>query len=163
MPESVWVRQSDPRVGPLLADLAREYSARYRRVLADVHHELREYPAERFAAPDGGLLLLVHQGNAVAGGAFQRYDDETAELKRIWTHRAHRGGGLARRVVAELEAEAAHRGYRRIHLTTGPNQPEARGLYLATGYTPHFDVDDVPAARLRFSKALPVTAGVGGR
>ncbi|MEU0795924.1 GNAT family N-acetyltransferase [Amycolatopsis sp. NPDC005961] len=159
MPESVWVAQSDPRVRPLLADLAREYSTRYHRVLTDVHFELREYPAARFAPPEGGLLLLVDGGQAVAGGAFQRYDDETAELKRIWTHRAHRGRGLARRVVAELEAEATDRGYTRIHLTTGPNQPEARGLYLATGYTPHFDVDAVPATRLRFSKALPVSVG----
>jgi polar amino acid transport system permease protein len=100
-------------------------------------------------------LLLLAEGVPVAGGAFQRYDGETAELKRIWTHRAHRGHGLGRRVVAELEAEAVRRGYARIYLTTGPNQPEARGLYLATGYTPHFDVEAVPATRLRFSKALP--------
>ncbi|WP_326943067.1 GNAT family N-acetyltransferase [Amycolatopsis sp. NBC_01307] len=159
MPESVWVAQSDPRVRPLLADLAREYSTRYHRVLADVHFELREYPAEHFAPPNGGLLVLLHDQRAVAGGAFQRYDDDTAELKRIWTHRAHRGHGLGRRVVAELEAEIALRGYRRIHLTTGPSQPEARALYLAAGYTPHFDVDAVPVTRLRFSKALPAPVG----
>jgi polar amino acid transport system permease protein len=161
MPESVWVAQSDPRVRPLLADLAREYSTRYHRVLADVHFELREYPAERFAPPHGGLLLLVDDGHAVAGGAFQRYDKETAELKRIWTHRAHRGRGLARRVVGELEARALGCGYFRIQLTTGPNQPEARELYLATGYTPHFDVDAVPTTRLAFSKALPVAVAAG--
>jgi hypothetical protein len=73
--------QSDPRVRPLLADLAREYSRRYHRVLADVHFELREYPAERFGPPHGGLLLLVDDGAAVAGGAFQYYDEETAELR----------------------------------------------------------------------------------
>jgi polar amino acid transport system permease protein len=160
MPESVWVAQSDPRVRPLLADLAREYSTRYHRVLSDVLFELREYPAERFAPPEGGLLLLVEDGHAVAGGAFQRHDGETAEFKRIWTHRARRGRGLALRVVAELEAEAVRRGYARIHLTTGPNQPEARALYLAAGYTPHFDVDTVPVTRLRFSKPLPAAVGV---
>ncbi|MFE0028223.1 GNAT family N-acetyltransferase [Amycolatopsis sp. NPDC059021] len=155
-PESVWVRQTDPRVKPLLADLAREYSSRYHRVLADVHHELREYPVERFSPPDGGLLLLVRDGHAVAGGAFQRYDPETAELKRIWTHRAHRRSGLARRVVAELEAEAERRGYRRVYLTTGPNQPEARELYLASGYTAHFDVSSPPREKpLPFSRILP--------
>ena len=159
MPESVWVAQSDPRVRPLLADLAREYATRYRRALVDEHHKLREYPAEHFSPPEGGLLLLLAGGVAVAGGAFQRYDEETAELKRIWTDRKHRGRGLARRVVAELEAEAAARGYARIYLTTGTNQPEARRLYLATGYTPHFDVDAVPRTRLPFSKALPAAVG----
>ncbi|MGW5718667.1 hypothetical protein ACWEVP_21025 [Amycolatopsis sp. NPDC003865] len=81
MPESVWVAQSDPRVRPLLADLARECSTRYHRVLDDVHFELREYPADRFARPDGRFLLLVADGHAVAGGAFQRYDREIAELE----------------------------------------------------------------------------------
>nr|WP_225956285.1 bifunctional GNAT family N-acetyltransferase/class I SAM-dependent methyltransferase [Amycolatopsis lexingtonensis] len=113
-------------------------------MLADL---AREYPDGHFSPPGGGMLLLLSDGVAVAGGAFQHYDGETAELKRIWTDRAHRGRGFARRVVAELEAEAAGRGYSRIFLTTGPNQPEARGLYLAAGYTPHFDVDTRRHAR----------------
>lgn len=68
----------------------------------------------------------------------------TTEFKRIWTHAAHRRQGLSRRVLAELEAEAARRGYVRVFLTTGPRQPEAIALYLGTGYTPLFDVDADP-------------------
>lgn len=63
----------------------------------------------------------------------------------MWTHSAHRRRGLARRVLTELERCAARAGYRRIHLTTGPRQPEAKGLYLAAGYTPLFDVTADPA------------------
>lgn len=75
---------------------------------------------------------------------------------RIWTHSAHRRRGLARRVVDELEREAFARGYRRIRLTTGPRQPEARGLYLATGYTPLFDTtaDPETIGKLPFEKHL---------
>lgn len=80
----------------------------------------------------------------MAGGAFRRYDEVTAELKRIWTHSAHRRRGLARRVLDELEREITARGYRRIYLTTGPRQPEAKGLYLATGYTPLYDPELPP-------------------
>lgn len=90
------------------------------------------------------LLLLLEGGEPVAGGAYRRYDEQTAELKRIWTHSAHRRRGPARRVIAALERSAAERGYRRIHLTTGPRRPEARGLYLATGYTPLFDLSADP-------------------
>ncbi|WP_369216124.1 GNAT family N-acetyltransferase, partial [Streptomyces flavofungini] len=134
----VQVTLADPRVEPLLRELGEEYSARYGR---DAHAEIARYPAEEFTAPHGGvLLLLIEGGEPVAGGAFRRYDADTAELKRIWTHSAHRRRGLARRVVAELEREAVTRGYRRVHLTTGPRQPEARGLYLVTGYTPLFDL-----------------------
>ena len=42
-------------------------------------------------------------------------------------------------VLAELESRAAARGYARMHLTTGPRQPEAKALYLAAGWTPLFD------------------------
>lgn len=133
---------SDPRVEPLLRELGHEYSRRYGR---DAHAEIARYPDEEFTEPYGGLLLLLlEHGEPVAGGAFRRYDTSTAELKRIWSHSAHRRRGLARRVVAELEQQAAGRGYRRIYLTTGPRQPEARGLYLATGYTPLFDPEADP-------------------
>ncbi|MCX5384636.1 GNAT family N-acetyltransferase [Streptomyces sp. NBC_00083] len=150
----IQVLMSDPRVAPLLRELGDEYSTRYGR---DAHTELARYPDEEFTAPYGGaLLLLLQHGDPVAGGAFRRYDGTTAELKRIWTHSAHRRRGLARRVVAALEHEAAGRGYRRIHLTTGPRQPEARALYLTTGYTPLFDTgaDPETIGPLPFEKHL---------
>ncbi|MER5840241.1 GNAT family N-acetyltransferase [Streptomyces prasinus] len=160
-PTVVHVPVSDPRVGPLLRELGHEYSTRYGK---DAHTELARYPDEEFTVPHGGvLLLLLEGGEPVAGGAFRRYDAKTAELKRIWTHSAHRRRGLARRVVAELEHEAGLRGYRRIHLTTGPRQPEALGLYLATGYTPLFDPEAGPETigPLPFEKHLPVAPRTG--
>lgn len=132
------VAYTDPLVLPLLTELDHEYSTRYGHTLGDLGQEMRRGAAE-FGPPDGGLLLLLDGGEAVAGGAFRRLDERTAELKRIWTHSAHRRRGLARRVLTELEREITARGYRRIHLTTGPRQPEAKGLYLATGYTPLYD------------------------
>ncbi|MEU9700465.1 GNAT family N-acetyltransferase [Streptomyces sp. NPDC047981] len=151
----IQVPVSDPRVEPLIRELGEEYSARYGK---DAHTELSRYPDEEFTEPHGGaLILLLERGEPVAGGAFRRYDPETAELKRIWTHSAHRRRGLARRVVAELERAAGDRGYRRIYLTTGPRQPEARGLYLVTGYTPLFDTEAHPETLglLPFEKNLP--------
>ncbi|HEY5835619.1 GNAT family N-acetyltransferase [Streptomyces sp.] len=150
----VEVPVSDPRVEPLLRELGDEYSARYGK---DAHAELARYPDEEFTAPHGGvLLLLLERGEPVAGGAFRQYDETTVELKRIWTHSAHRRRGLARRVVDELEREAGARGYRRIYLTTGPRQPEARALYLATGYRPLFDTaaDPETIGPLNFEKHL---------
>ncbi|MFD7924185.1 GNAT family N-acetyltransferase [Streptomyces sp. NPDC059740] len=160
-PTLVRVPVGDPRVAPLLRELGEEYSARYGR---DAHAELARYPDEEFTAPHGGvLLLLLERGESVAGGAFRRFDRDTAELKRIWTHSAHRRRGLARRVVAALEREAADRGYRRLYLTTGPRQPEARGLYLAAGYTPLFDTGADPESigPLPFEKHLPTASRPG--
>ncbi|MEU4312364.1 GNAT family N-acetyltransferase [Nocardia sp. NPDC024068] len=132
----VHVGQHDPLAAPLLAELAVEYSSRYGSTVDEVRHDLTTYPADEFAPPGGDLLVVVEDDRPVAGGAFRRYDSDTAELKRIWTARTHRRRGLARLVLAELEAEIARRGYRRIFLTTGPRQPEAAALYNAAGYTP---------------------------
>ncbi|PUB25300.1 acetyltransferase (GNAT) family protein [Promicromonospora sp. AC04] len=155
------VHLSDPLVEPLLAGLSVEYRSRYHDLLTEEQHraEMAHYAAEEFAPPVGSLVLLLEDGEPVAGGAFRRRLEPelgeaarlaradvrdvdgvpvipTAELKRIWTHAAHRRRGLARRVLAELEARARDLGYPRLYLTTGPRQPEAAALYRSTGYTP---------------------------
>lgn len=130
----------DARVRPLLDELAREYDARYGNLFGRgaAAEELNRYPASEFAGPGGALLIVQENGESVAGGAFRRHGPETAEFKRIWTHSEHRRRGLARFVLAELEALAERRGYRRVYLTTGPRQPEAKHLYLNSGYEPQF-------------------------
>jgi GNAT superfamily N-acetyltransferase len=130
----------DPQARLVLADLEREYDARYGGLFGEpASTEINRYPAEAFTAPSGTFLLLESVGSAVSAGAFMRIDDATVEVKRMWTHAEHRGRGLARRVLVELEAEARRRGHSRVVLSTGPRQPEAVRLYLRAGYTPLFD------------------------
>lgn len=128
------VDQDDPLAQPLLAELALEYASRYRAPVEAVAKWLRTYPAEQFAAPGGALLIGLRDGQPVTGGAFRRFDAETAELKRIWTDSRYRRRGYAKALMAELETEIAARGYRCIYLTTGDRQPEAEELYRSTGY-----------------------------
>jgi ribosomal protein S18 acetylase RimI-like enzyme len=131
----VLVTQDDPLAAPLLAELAREYADRYGGSAEDLHDYLRDYPAAEFAQPDGGLLIGLLDGRPVTGGAFRRYDELTAELKRIWTDSAHRRRGYATALLAALEAEIVEHGYRRIWLATGHRQPEAEALYESVGYS----------------------------
>ncbi|MDQ0823250.1 GNAT superfamily N-acetyltransferase [Arthrobacter sp. V4I6] len=149
---------SDPRVRPLLDELAVEYDTRYGDLFGRgaAAEELNRYPAGEFAAPDGALLIVQEGGESVAGGAFRRRGPQTAEFKRIWTHSAHRRRGLARFVLGELERLAARRGYQTVYLTTGPRQPEAKHLYLSTGYEPQFDssADPETIGPLAFTKIL---------
>jgi GNAT superfamily N-acetyltransferase len=130
----VAVGQDDPLAEPLLAELAVEYATRYGATVQAVATWLRGYPADEFARPGGGLLIGLLNDRPVTGGAFRRFDDSTAELKRIWTDSRHRRQGHARALLVELEAEIAARGYRAVYLTTGDRQPEAEALYLSTGY-----------------------------
>jgi GNAT superfamily N-acetyltransferase len=131
----VAVGQDDPLAEPLLAELAVEYATRYGATQEAVSQWLRGYPAAEFEAPGGGLLIGLLGGQPVTGGAFCRFDTETAELKRIWTDSRHRRRGHAKALLIELEAEIVARGYRRVYLTTGDRQPEAEALYLSSGYT----------------------------
>jgi GNAT superfamily N-acetyltransferase len=140
VPQFVVVHQTDPLAGPLLAELAVEYTTRYGGDSDERHGELLAYPAEEFEPPGGALIVMsMSNGAPVAGGAFRRYDATTAELKRIWTASGHRRRGYGTRVVAELERLALMQGYTRIYLTTGWRQPEAVALYLAAGYAPLYD------------------------
>jgi len=122
----VVTRPDDPLAAPLVEELSREYDERYGfNDGIPSSAELSRYPAERFTAEEGGtfLLLVDEDGIAVAGGAFMREDESTVEVKRVWTHSGFRRQGLARRVMAELEAEAARRGVASVVPSTGARQP----------------------------------------
>ena len=138
---------------PLIDELIYEYDSRYGNYFnaEGAAAELNRYPPEAFAPPQGNFLLLIRDGETIGGGAFKNYDDRTAEFKRIWTRSDLRRQGLARKVLVELEAQAARQGYSRIYLTTGFRQPEAVGLYLNYGYTALFDTSADP----EIYKSLP--------
>jgi GNAT superfamily N-acetyltransferase len=156
-PRFVAVTQDDPRAQPLLDELAVEYAQRYESTAPTVSAWLRSVPIAEFASPDGGFLIGEVDGVAVTGGAFQRFDADTAELKRIWTDRAHRRRGLATALLVELENIIAARGYRRVYLTTGNRQPEAEALYESTGYTRLSEPlpSHGPVFPIAFAKDLP--------
>lgn len=167
MPDLI-VRSSplDPKAEVLLEGLIAEYDGRYgfNSRPGGARSEILRYPAEAFAPPLGDFLLLRRGDETIAGGAFMSHDDETAELKRIWTRDDLRRQGLARRIVRALEAAAADLGYTRAYLTTGFRQPEATALYLSLGYRPLFDVAADPTLyrSLPFEKHIGAKAGIAG-
>ena len=157
------VAYTDPLVLPMLAELDYEYDTRYGHTLGDLLAETQRR-AREFGPPHGGVTLVLEDGVSVAGGAFRRFDEHTAELKRIWTRATHRRRGLARLLLGELERVITERGYSRIYLTTGPRQPEAKALYLAAGYRPLYDLslDPETIGAHPFEKALPAGVAAGG-
>jgi GNAT superfamily N-acetyltransferase len=158
----LYTSPSDPKAQPLLDELLQEYQSRYGTFFdaEGAKAELNRYPAEAFQPPNGNFILLLRNGLTIAGGAFMRHTDDTAEFKRIWTDARFRRQGLARRVLLELEEQALRQGYTRAYLTTGFRQPEAVGLYLTNGYTALFDTTIDPEELKRplpFHKDLVAT------
>lgn len=139
-------------------DLAAEYTRRYSAYgrNSGAQDEMLRYPPDAFAPPLGTFLVLQRGGQTIAAGAFMSHDDQTVEIKRVWSHADHRRSGLARRIMLALEERAAQLGYTRAYLTTGHLQPEAVGLYLSLGYRPLFDrsVDPERYRSLPFEKAI---------
>lgn len=95
--------------------------------------------------PPRGLYLIAydHQDRPVATGGWRAqdknpegYSDGDAELKRMYVIPEARGLGLARRILAALEADARAAGRIRMVLETGDMQPEAIALYTSSGYEP---------------------------
>lgn len=150
-----------PELQPIIEGLFGEYAARYGDYFSkDAEVELNEW----YLPPQGLFLVLERDGEIIATGAYKPFDEQTAEIKRIWTQRTLRQQGLAGRMMQALEQRAALAGYRRIFLTTGFRQPEAVKLYLSLGYEAHFDLHRNPEeyslppydGRLRFTKTLDV-------
>ena len=133
----VTVDQRSALAKPLLSELTVDYVARYGGSVEDMASWLQGRASE-FGPPGGsmmvGLLPSADGEVPVTGGAFCPYDAKTAELKRIWTHSGYRRRGLARRLLSQLEAQIADRGYSRMYLVAGDRQPEAEALYLASGF-----------------------------
>lgn len=80
-------------------------------------------------------VILAYEGSVpVACGSYKRYDDERAELKRIYVSPALRSHGLGAQIVARLEEKAKRQGYRCCILETGAPLKAACHLYQKLGY-----------------------------
>lgn len=89
-----------------------------------------------FEPPGGVFLVGWEDGEPVACGGIARYDEATAEIRRMYVVPRARGRGLSRRVLAALEDEARALGYSLVRLETGKLQTEAIGLYASAGFEP---------------------------
>ncbi|AGT10865.1 GNAT family N-acetyltransferase [Paracoccus aminophilus] len=158
------VPSDSPEARPVFAGLVEEYGKRYNKdggPPRSVESEIAAYPPALFHPPLGDFLILQRDGETIAGGAFMSHDDETVEIKRIWTHPGLRRQGLSRRIMAALEDRAAELGYTRAYLTTGHRQPEAQKLYLSHGYHAFFGLSDDLSlyGSLPFEKRIGRAAG----
>lgn len=109
---------------------------------------------EELVPPSGWFLLARLGGEAVGCGALKVQEQGFGELKRMWVAPQLRGLGLARRLLAALEAQAAAAGVRVLRLDTSRHLPEARALYIKSGYVEIAAYNDNPYADHWFEKRV---------
>lgn len=129
------VRITDPDAALLIEEVQGEYVVRYG------GRDATPLDEDTFEPPQGAFFVGYLQGRPVASGAWRRRrdvtaygSDLTAEVKRMYVTPPARGLGLARAMLAHLEATAAAAGAEVVILETGTSQPEAIGLYESSGY-----------------------------
>jgi putative acetyltransferase len=82
----------------------------------------------------GNALVAFENNEPVACGAFKKFSDDSAEIKRMYVLPQHRNKGIAAAVLQQLEQWAKEEGYSFTVLETGMKQPEAICLYEKSGY-----------------------------
>ncbi len=145
------VHSDDPEVAPLFDAFIREADGP---LGIDLEAEVAAGPPVELAGPDGVLLLVRVGGEPVGLGGVRYLDTDIAEVKSMYLSPAHRGKGLARRLLTELEEIARRRGCRAVRLDTSDYLTGALALYRCAGYREVPPYNENPKANLWFERRL---------
>ena len=80
------------------------------------------------------VVIAYENDLPISCGAIKEFDENSMEVKRMFTSIEHRGKGIASMVLAELEKWSYDLSFSKCILETGIKQPEAIGLYKKNGY-----------------------------
>jgi GNAT superfamily N-acetyltransferase len=145
------VGTTDPEVAPLYADFVLEADGR---LGLESSAQSGQPPPADLEPPHGVLLLARVDGEPAGLAGVRHLDTGVAEVKSMYVVPEHRGRGLGRLLLAEVEAIAAARGCTRTRLDTSDHLTDAIGLYRAAGYREVPDYNGNPKANLWFERPL---------
>jgi GNAT superfamily N-acetyltransferase len=120
---------TDPDFRSLIVQLDKELNERYGGLMQstyDQHNHIIDIDT---------VVIAYSSGRPAGCACFKRYDDTSAEIKRMFVKRTERGQGIAYKILSELELWAKESGFKDTILETGDKQHEAIALYQKLGYT----------------------------
>ncbi|SIQ42138.1 Acetyltransferase (GNAT) family protein [Chryseobacterium sp. RU37D] len=79
-------------------------------------------------------IVIYIDERPAACGAFKKFEDDTVEIKRMYTNPDFRGRGSATTIVKELEKWAKELGYKKAVLESSLQQNEALSIYEKSGF-----------------------------
>ncbi len=152
---AVQISVCDPR-HPDARRAVQAYAAELSRRFEDGFDPARGISAtdDEVTPPAGLFLLATLHSEPVGCGILKFHHDATAHIKRMWVAADVRGLGLGRRLLAELEAQAAAHGVRTLRLETNRALSEAISLYRTAGYREVAAFNDEPYAHHWFEKTI---------
>jgi GNAT superfamily N-acetyltransferase len=103
----------------------------------------REASAAMGLGDEAELAIFIRDGDAIVAGISGWTWGDCCELQSLWVQPSLRGRGLATRLIAAAETEAATRGCSQtVHFTY---DFQARGLYERNGYELVARVENFPS------------------
>lgn len=149
------IRSADPTDPMALASM-RSYFAELAAIFPQGFDPgpLTEESLSSMRAPEGHFLLAFDRATAIGCVGLRREDTSTGEIKRLWVAPAARQSGLARALMAEIEAQARAMGLSRLVLDTSRHLPKAVAFYHHQGWTEIARYNDNPYAHHFFEKRL---------
>ena len=119
----------DTDLQPLIAELDAN--------LREIYGELMDvYDPHNILEKLDTVVIAYQEGEAAGCGCFKRFNEDAAEIKRMFVRKTCRGQGISGLILAELEAWAKEKGFIVTILETGERNIEALGLYRKAGYSP---------------------------
>jgi putative acetyltransferase len=118
---------ADPDFSLLVKELDAELRDRYDSLM-DIYDELNIIEA------NPTVVIAYLDGVAAGCGCFKRFNEDAAEIKRMFVRKNSRGKGISGAVLEELELWASEKGFMISILETGEKNIEALGLYQKSGY-----------------------------
>lgn len=80
------------------------------------------------------VIVAYDDDIPVGSVSFKKYDDECAEVKRVFVKEEYRNKGIANELMELLENTAREQGYRYLILGSGAPLVAAMALYRKIGY-----------------------------
>ena len=130
------------------AELARRFEKGFDPEAAYPLHDAEMTP------PAGFFFLAWLDGRPVGCGALRRIDATSGEIKRMWTAPEARGLGVARRIIAAIEATGRAEGMTTLRLDTNRALVEAQALYPKLGFAEVAPYNANPYADHWFEKRI---------
>ena len=80
------------------------------------------------------VIVAYDDDMPVGCASFKKYDDKSAEVKRVFIKEEYRGRGVSKELMERLEEKGRSKGYTYFILESGDPLVAAMALYRSIGY-----------------------------
>lgn len=93
-----------------------------------------QYLAHNLLHDINDVVVVYDNETPIACGSFKKFDEQAAEIKRVFVNPQYRRQGLAQKCMDMLQTAAKQQGYTALVLETGKELPGAIKLYADLGF-----------------------------